>query len=172
MTVRSFDLSRAVREFVLVAAAGALAGFLGNAFSAKRIPLVGEWAKPYGVPSAGGAHSPTHGNVEIGMEEAVRLLAGGAVLIDARPPGEFAEGHIPGAVSLPAEGDSAPPEAALELCEGAAGVVVYCSSAECDEAHLLARALREAGVGGVRVFAGGLAEWKAAGRPVARGVRP
>ena len=100
MTVRSFDLSRAVREFVLVAAAGALAGFLGNAFSARRIPLVGEWRKPYGVPSAGGAHSPTHGNVEIGMEEAVRLLAGGAARLEGRSAGGRVEGESPSGVSL------------------------------------------------------------------------
>lgn len=172
MTIRSFDLPRALRELVLVLAAGAAVGLIGNAVSAKRIPLVGEWRKAYGVPSSGGVHSPTYGNVEIGLDEAERLIAGGALLLDARPPEQYAEGHIPGAVSLPEEAVSERPEAALGLCEGAERVVVYCRGIDCDEAHLLARTLREAGVEGVRVFAGGIEEWKAAGRPVAKGGRP
>lgn len=156
----------------MVVAVGAIAGLLNNTVSAKRIPFVGEWRKAYGVPSAGGAHSPTHGNAEVGIDEAVRLVDEGALLVDARPPESFLEGHIPGATSLPAEAASARIEAALRLCEGRDRVVVYCKGLDCDESHLLARALREAGVEGVRVFAGGIDEWRAAGRPVARGGRP
>ncbi|MEI6633476.1 MAG: rhodanese-like domain-containing protein [Chlamydiota bacterium] len=172
MGTHAENARRAVRELALVVAAGALAGLLSNAASAKRIPLAGDWSRAYGVPSAGGAHSPTYGNTEIGLGDAARLIAGGALLVDARPPELYAEGHIPGAISIPAEAASARLEAALELCEGRAPVVVYCRGLDCDESHLLARALRESGVEGVRVFAGGIDEWRAAGRPVTRGGRP
>lgn len=172
MTMRSIDLRRVVRELPLVLIAGALAGLLNNAFSPKSIPLAGDWSRAYGVPSAGGAHSPTHGNAEVGLEEAGRLADAGALLVDARPPDQYADGHIPGALSVPAEAVSGRLEAARALCEGRDRVVVYCRGLDCDEAHLLARELRESGVEGVCVFAGGIEEWRAAGRPVTRGGRP
>lgn len=169
MTSRHPDLTRAAWELALVFAAGALAGLLSNALSPRRIPLVGEWAKSYGVPSAGGAHAPTHGNVEIGLAEASRLFDGGALFIDARPARQYAAGHIPGAASFPEEEASERIEEALLLCAEVETAVVYCQGIDCDEAHLLARTLRAAGIDGVRVFAGGLDEWRAAGRGSASG---
>ena len=37
----------------------------------------------------------------IGDEEAKRLLQGGAVIVDVRSEGEFASGHVEGAVNIP-----------------------------------------------------------------------
>ena len=117
-------MRRALLELVLVAFAGALAGLLNNTVSPRSIPLAGDWSKAYGVPSAGGAHSPTYGNTEVGLEEAARLADDGALLVDARPPDQYAEGHLPGAISIPAEAVSGRMEAALSLCEGRGRVVV------------------------------------------------
>lgn len=165
-------MRRALRELPLVLAAGVLAGLLNNAFSPRSIPLVGDWRKAYGVPSAGGQHSPTYGNVEIGLSEAERLRAGGALFLDARPTGEYAAGHIPGAASFPFEESADRIADVLALCEGRARTVVYCAGLECDEAHLLARALRQAGTDRVAVFAGGIDEWTARGLPVTKGATP
>jgi hydroxyacylglutathione hydrolase len=42
------------------------------------------------------------GPAPIALEELRRLVTGGGILIDLRPPGAFAAGHVPGSLSLPA----------------------------------------------------------------------
>ena len=41
------------------------------------------------------------GRGSLSGEEARRLVADGALLVDVRSPAEFARGHLPGAVNLP-----------------------------------------------------------------------
>ncbi len=42
------------------------------------------------------------GPLALGLEELVRLVDQGAVVVDLRPPAEFAQVHIPGSLSIPA----------------------------------------------------------------------
>ncbi len=192
MNASDHKLIRAFSEMAVVLIIGLLAGFSNNAISSRSIPLVGRWDKAYGVPSAGGAHDTTRGNIEINGKDALRFFQEGAVFLDARPVEAYAEGHIRGAYSVPekqlpekmeellamVETEGEAPEshddagqvqrdrATGGMLEGGRKVVVYCQSMECDEAHLLARALREAGIKEIFVFAGGMKEWEAAGYPV------
>jgi rhodanese-related sulfurtransferase len=163
---------RMLCETAAVIAIGFLAGFANNALSSRSIPLVGRWNKTYGVPSPGGINDATRGNVEIGVEEAIRLSREKALFLDARPAEAYAERHILGAHSLPEDQTEARMEEVLAMAERHKRVVVYCQSMDCDEAHLLAKALREAGVKDVFVFAGGLKEWEEAGYPLAQSVAP
>jgi rhodanese-related sulfurtransferase len=57
-------------------------------------------------------------------DEARRRVAAGAILLDVRTPGEFAEGHVQGAKNIPVQ------ELANRLGElpKGADVVVYCRS--------------------------------------------
>ncbi len=57
-------------------------------------------------------------------EEAKKLVAEGATLVDVRSPGEFAGGHIEGAVNIPVQDFSA---RAREIPKGKP-VVLYCAS--------------------------------------------
>jgi rhodanese-related sulfurtransferase len=162
-------LKRLCFETALVLGLGVVAGFCNNGFSAKHIPLVGQWNRTYGVPSPGGTHAATYGNVEVGLDTAVRLFREGAVFLDARPAAGYAESHIAGAQSVPEESTGEELPRLLDALPANEKLVTYCQSMECDEAHLLAKALREAGCKEVYVFAGGLAEWKKAGEPLERG---
>jgi len=170
MNASDHKLARALCETVVVLIIGLLAGFSNNALSSRSIPLVGRWDKAYGAPSPGGAHDATRGNIEIDGGEALRLFQEGAIFLDARPAEPYAERHIRGAYSLPEKQLAAQMEELLAMIEGDRKAVVYCQSMECDEAHLLARALREAGIREVFVFAGGMKEWEAAGYPVEKSV--
>ncbi|MCX6338394.1 MAG: rhodanese-like domain-containing protein [Candidatus Aureabacteria bacterium] len=168
MKESNHTLVRTLCETAVVLIIGLLAGFSSNALSSRSIPLVGQWDKAYGVPSPGGMHDATRGNVEIGAGDALRLFKEGAVFLDARPDEPYAERHIRGAYSLPEKQLAARMEEVLTMLERDEKVVVYCQGMECDEAHLLARALREAGRKDIFVFAGGMKEWEAAGYPVER----
>jgi len=169
MISQSNTARRALGEAIVVVALGALAGFANNALSSRSIPLMGEWKKAYGVPSPGGRHAPTYGNREIGLGEAVALSSEGALFIDARPAEKYNKKHIPGALSLPEERIEGAVRDVLEAAAEGEDVVVYCQSSDCDEAHLLASRLREAGVKNLAVFAGGMDEWEKAGKPVESG---
>ncbi|MEZ4236612.1 MAG: rhodanese-like domain-containing protein [Myxococcota bacterium] len=57
--------------------------------------------------------------------EAHRLVEGGALLVDVRTPGEFAAGHLDGAVNIPVDQLKA---RLRELPDKQRPVVVYCRS--------------------------------------------
>lgn len=93
-----------------------------------------------------------------------RMATGDIVLIDVRPPEEYAAGHIPGALSVPfgqvAEG--------LDTVEGLpadADVVAYCRGAYCVLAHDAVRLLQAQGRR-ARRLQDGLLEWRTEGNPV------
>ena len=106
--------------------------------------------------------------------------------VDVRPPERFIEGHIPGAVNLPAEatwgdrarGDLLPSVHRLQALIRAAGidghrtVVLYDEYPGLDVGRVF-WLLELAGVPGVRYLADGLAGWRKAGRPLELGaVKP
>ena len=70
-----------------------------------------------------------------------RLRRGDVILVDVRPPEEFAAGHIAGARSIPLE------ELERRLAELPAGgeVIAYCRGPFCAYAHEAVRTLRDAG---------------------------
>lgn len=72
--------------------------------------------------------------------EAARLVRDGALLLDVRSEAEFAEGHLPGAISAPIDAVRAQPLSFASLDQP---VVVYCRSGA--RSALAARALRLAG---------------------------
>jgi rhodanese-related sulfurtransferase len=77
-------------------------------------------------------------------------------------PQYYESGHLPGAINLPLDGlvDGA----ARLLPDKTAEIVVYCASLTCQNSHVAQRKLLSLGYRNVRVFAGGKAAWKDAGR--------
>ena len=90
-----------------------------------------------------------------------RMRAGLVTLIDARPPEEFAAGHIPGAINLPLR------ELARRLRELPRDreIVAYCRGPYCVLSYEAVAALRKRGFKALRLE-DGFPEWKAAGLPV------
>jgi rhodanese-related sulfurtransferase len=160
------DLRHCLRDALLILAAGTLLGLAVNhrlvldAFSGRLTAAVP--AAPTG--SASVAYPPL-----VLLEEVRELFTAGAVLLDARAAGLYAEGHLPGARSVPlAEvdvlletlGQAVPPEVI---------VVTYCSGFGCTDSFDLGVRLLAAGWRDVRVYEGGFPEWRDAGLPVEAG---
>jgi rhodanese-related sulfurtransferase/DNA-binding transcriptional ArsR family regulator len=102
---------------------------------------------------------------QVSRDELVRRLdEDGLVVWDVRPPGEFAAGHVPGAVSVP------PSEVRRRLRDLPAGgeVVAYCRGPFCVFADEAVRALTSEGRA-ARRLEDGFPEWRRAGLPVAVG---
>jgi len=77
-----------------------------------------------------------------------------AVIIDARPEYQYEFGHLPNAINIPYDSNNLP-----ELIDKHAlktqPIIVYCSSAYCNAAELLAEKLRGLGCEKVSVYPGG-----------------
>jgi len=108
---------------------------------------------------------------EISQEELLALQARGVPLIDVREPGEFAQGHIAGAVNIPRgvlefEVDGHPAVNCVKdpaLAHRDAPLVLSCRSG--GRSALAAAALLELGFVEPLSLAGGIQAWVGAGRP-------
>jgi rhodanese-related sulfurtransferase/DNA-binding transcriptional ArsR family regulator len=93
-----------------------------------------------------------------------RAERGDVVILDVRPPGEFAAGHIPAALSVPLDRLD---DALARLPRGAQ-IVAYCRGPYCVLAVQAVERLRARGFQARRLD-GGMPEWRLAGLPVAVG---
>lgn len=103
--------------------------------------------------------------IEVGQ---ARQMAGqGALLIDVREPGEYAEGHAPGSVLIPLgqlQGRLAEIQASRNE-----PVTLICHSGR--RSARAAEILQQAGFSKVYNTAGGMNAWSAAGLPVVKGAK-
>lgn len=112
--------------------------------------------------------------LDVGRDEPIgvealreRLGRGEAILLDVRPPEEFAAAHLPGAINVPL------PELEERLGELPEGeeIVAYCRGPYCVFAVEAVRRLRAAGRRASRLEEG-VREWRERGLPVAEAGAP
>lgn len=163
------NLTKKVVETILWQSAALLAISVAislgvNAVRPNGIALVGDWSKEARLST------PEGGNLAITLENAKSLYdADAAVFLDARPRGQFMDGHIEGAKSLPWLSfdeyfDQVMPEVPQEKT-----IITYCDGAACTLSTDLARALIDFGFSDVRVLGNGWHLWKVNGYPVGKG---
>jgi len=121
-------------------------------------------------PAAAFAHFASRLAVETDVADVAAALAAGGdpgfVLLDARSPRSYAEGHLPGALLLPR------PFAAEDVAAlGDVLLVVYCWGPACNGATKAARELAALGRP-VKEMLGGFEYWERDGHAVARGASP
>ena len=83
--------------------------------------------------------------VEISGDDAAWLVARGVLVLDARRTKDYEQGHVAGARNISPLGGRRGREdhgARDEGRDGAVPVVLYCSGGDCEDSHMLARALR------------------------------
>ncbi|NUO47381.1 MAG: rhodanese-like domain-containing protein [Polyangiaceae bacterium] len=90
---------------------------------------------------------------DVSAAEARRLITGGAKLVDVRSPGEFASGHIDGAVNIPVQEIE---RRMSELGPKDTTVILYCQSGA--RSALAARRLKDAGYASVHNL-GAMGRW-------------
>ena len=93
-------MTRSFLEMVLIVSIAILIGLLVNLVSPKGIPLFGNWDPSEGSLHAGGPCKPDTN--EVSQTDITALYLDKNVLfVDARTAGDYREGHIQRAVSLP-----------------------------------------------------------------------
>jgi ArsR family transcriptional regulator len=93
-----------------------------------------------------------------------RLRKKTVIVLDVRPPDEFALGHVPGAVNIPLRAL----EARLSELDSAQEIVAYCRGPYCVLSYEAVAALRARGFK-ARRLEDGLPEWRAAGLAIVTG---
>ena len=157
----------AIKITILLIAAFALALSV-NHFSPRGIPLVGQWDTEVGVVTADTDTAALWMAFELPDPVSAKKVydSGSAVFVDVRSRGSYAEGHIPGAVSLPVAeldeiGDAFVKEVALQQ-----RIVTYCSGRLCQDSHTAAQWLMEKGFENIVVYIDGFPGWVESGYPV------
>jgi phage shock protein E len=89
---------------------------------------------------AAGAPATAEAAAVIDGPTAKKLAASGAKVVDVRTPGEFASGHVPGAVNIPYD---ELPRRAAEIGPPSTKVVLYCRTGR--RSGMAADALQKAG---------------------------
>ena len=92
-----------------------------------------------------------------------RAKKGLVVVLDVRPPDEYAAGHLPGAINIPIE----QLESRLSKLPKRKEVVAYCRGPYCLMSFEAVEKLRKRGLK-ARRLENGFPEWRAAGHPVER----
>jgi rhodanese-related sulfurtransferase len=154
-------MKRTVQQSVVIIAGSAALALVVNAVSPRGIPLL---TPPKPVLPA----------TEVVAFDEAKLLweAGAALFLDARSPADYAAGHIPNALSLPAEAfDQNYPRVAPLLAPDTA-IIVYCSGQQCDLSHEVMQKLRPFGYKNVRLLSDGWGVWGKAKLPAKTGDQP
>ncbi len=140
-------------------------GLLANTIGPSRIPWFTAWSQRVADAAA------DYGIPVVDTAEARRLFDDGMHFIfDARAPGEFEQGHLPGAMNFySGEFDEFFQVYAMMLIPEQP-VLVYCSGRACDESLLVSKNLMELGFTNIVLYAEGLEGWKAAGHPMEGGL--
>lgn len=122
------------------------------------------------------SHSGDSAIREISSQEAWAAYQAGTPFLDGRRSVQFESGHIKGAHCLPVwESDMESRIIQFEAIVNAepnAPLVLYCSSKDCEDSHMLAAKLRRLGYRNLLLYKGGYPDWVALGRPVSQGAQP
>ncbi len=102
------------------------------------------------------------------LQQAYELHQQGKILfIDARPPSEFRELHIEGAINLTADELNGLNDSELsKRFNPQRPILIYCANEDCHASLKVAELLQNRGFSQVAVFLGGFRAWDQAGYPV------
>jgi len=91
----------------------------------------------------------------------IKRIENSVLWVDSRPNAQFAQDHIPDAISLNDENFEHNLPILLEKWQPGCSIVIYCDSAMCDASHAMADRLRhEVGLPDVWILFGGWNAWK------------
>ena len=141
-----------------------LAVFLGfsiNQFRDSRLPLFDDWSMETRLISPSGVR------LDISLIEAKNLFSKQtAIMIDARPKGDYEKGHIRGARSLPwHEVDQRFMTVTKDISVDTP-IITYCDGETCELSHNLTNFLLDLGFTNVRILVNGWTKWQNADLPI------
>lgn len=158
-------MQHVVRVLVLLAIAAGL-GAAANAVRPGRLAWYVSREKVYREPTA------EQRARAIARQEIPEALERGAVVFDARPEEQYAQGHLPGAVNVPAGKAAEQIDVFYAYAAPDGEVILYCGGDECDDSLVVHDLLAQYGFTNIRLYLGGWRDWHKADMPVQKGLDP
>ena len=155
-------------RIVVLLGSACLLGAMWNGLSDGGIPLWG----PEEAWRVRGPIVVPRGAEQVDLAAFRSAIEAGATIIDARSEKDYAEGHVPGALSFPGGRISERLARVFETIDPEAAVVVYCAGVSCNSSLTVYRRLEREGYKKIRVFTGGWNEWKEKGLAIETGPPP
>lgn len=158
---------KVVREIIAILFLSAAGGLVFNAFSPQGInPLDNPWSRK--AELAGLAEEEPL--VFVDIERACRFIENReGVVLDARHPDDYAEGHLPGARLLYFYSMNEYYRQLEPHLRTSPLILAYCSDSYCEDSEFLANELLNLGHMSILVYKGGFEDWKRHQMPVERG---
>jgi len=159
MPMNSSRRSIARESAVLLGLACALA-LLVNTLRTDGIPLRENWtAKKFAAAAKSGER--------ISLEMAYAAWKSRAALfVDAQAAEDYAQGHIPAALSLPFDPLAKDLETRVKALPKESPLILYCSAISCSLAEELAEYVRDFGYKNTLIMPEGIQGWRDAGYPI------
>ena len=95
----------------------------------------------------------------ISRDEVVAAIQQGATIVDARKVDHFQDGHIPGAINIPAEDPASHLDTLTARSLPDDPVIVYCGGDPCDDSKIVFDLLKQNGYQNLRIYFGGWRDW-------------
>jgi rhodanese-related sulfurtransferase len=148
---------------------GMVFGIFYNTLISQKIPLFGSWNNKVVADSITVPYSYDQPSdpPAITLDQAQKIFQKeGILFVDSRLEEDFDSGHIPNSLNLPYEEFENHFPLVKNKLLSYQQLVIYCDGSECETSLLLARTLQDEGYGNIKVFFGGIVEWKEAGLPI------
>lgn len=158
------ELGKAFMQAAFLLMIGVALGVSSQQITGAKIAWVASWSQ------AEVAARHLKGLQEISLHEAWEAHRAGKIFfLDARDPGSFAAGHLPGALNVPFSEVETYFDEISALEEAGIMSVAYCDGVDCPLSAELARALKDRGIKEVKVLVNGWSRWRDSGYPVEEG---
>lgn len=161
ITYLAFRIARGTRESLTIVVIALLFSVFANWIRSDGLSWRADWS------AQSIARQQLQELQTIPLARAWELFADGrALFLDARDPGSYMLGHLPGALNVPPEQADSFVEEIKAMVDSGMVPIAYCDGANCPLSPKLAEALQEMGVQGVKILVNGWSAWKTAGYPV------
>ena len=155
------------KEVIAILSISFIGGIGFNAFSPHGIDILSNpWSKNSGAASTYQAESDSQWVNEepirfVDFNRACRFIDDKeGIILDARSPEDYAEGHIPGAHLIFFYNMKEYYQKHEALLKNASALLIYCGNIECDDSEFLANELFNLGHAPILVYKGGIEDWQ------------
>jgi len=162
-----FNKMKIFKEIIAIISISFIGGLGFNAFSPRGIDVLGNpWSKNAGVEST---YQAENGNqlenedpiIFVDFNRTCRFIDNKeGIILDARSPEDYAEGHIPGAHLLFFYNMNESYSKHEVLLNSVSSILIYCGNIDCDDSEFLANELFNLGHVPILVYKGGLEDWQ------------
>lgn len=165
------------KQIAAIVGVSVVIGILFNMFSPNGIDIFGNpWSKLNSDTHVDHADCDNQ-HVEdspilcVGLDRACQFIDNQeGVILDARSPEDYAEGHIAGSHLLFFYNMNEYYPTLEEQLRESSSILVYCGNVNCDDSEFLANELFNLGYSSILVYKGGFDEWKESQLPIEKGM--